>query len=102
MAVQNGLGITDLLADRRVEILRLATEHGASNVRVFGSVARSEAGPDSDIDFLVNFQPDYTLWDHIGLKQALEDLLGRKVHVALEKNLRDDFRSSIIRDAVPL
>jgi predicted nucleotidyltransferase len=102
MSVQSGLGITDLLADKRAEILRLAAQHGASNVRVFGSVARSEAGPDSDIDFLVDFRPDYTLWDHIGLKQSLENLLGRSVHVALEKNLRDDFRPSILHDAVSL
>jgi predicted nucleotidyltransferase len=78
MAVQNGLGISDPLADKRVEILRLAAQHGASNVRVFGSVAGNETGSESDIDFLVDFKPDYTVWDHIGLKQSLEDLLDVK------------------------
>ena len=47
--------------------LRLAAMHGATNVRVFGSVARGEAGPESDVDFLVDFQPDTSIWEVIGL-----------------------------------
>jgi uncharacterized protein len=102
MATDAGLGIKDVLADKREAILHIAAQHGASNVRVFGSVARGEATPDSDIDFLVAFKADYTLWDHIGLKQALEDLLGRRVDVVLEKELREGFRPYILRDAVAL
>ena len=71
-------------------------------MRVFGSVARGEAGSDSDVDFLVDFKPDYTLWDHIGLKQDLEDLLKRKVDLVLEKNLREELRDYVLHDAVPL
>ena len=96
------LGIDDLLADKRDEILRLAEKHGAYNVRVFGSVARGEAAEDSDVDFLVDFSPGYTLWDRIGIIQDLRDLLGRDVDVVAEKNLRKYVRPHIIQDAVPL
>ncbi|MHB8627814.1 MAG: nucleotidyltransferase family protein [Aggregatilineales bacterium] len=96
------MNIADIIGDKYDEILRLAKRYGASNVRIFGSVARGEAGPDSDVDFLVDFKPDYRLWDHIGLKQDLEDLLGRRVDVAIAKNLREEFRPSIMRDAIVL
>lgn len=101
MAVQ-GLSIDDLLADKRDEILRLAAKYGAYNVRVFGSVARGEARPDSDIDFLVDFKPGYTLWDRIGLMQDLEDLLHRKIDVAVAANLKDIIRDYALAEAVPL
>lgn len=58
-----GLGITELLADRKEQILDIAAQHGAYNVRVFGSIARGEATQNSDIDFLVDIQPERTLLD---------------------------------------
>lgn len=69
------------LRARRDEIVRAAAAHGASNVRVFGSVARGSAGPGSDIDLLVDFEPGRTLLDHVGLWRDLEALLGRSVDV---------------------
>jgi len=96
------IAISDLLKDKREAILRLMGEYGAGNVRVFGSAARGEADETSDIDFLVDFGPDYTIWNHIGLTQALEDLLGRKIDVAIEANLDERLRPNIVRDAVPL
>jgi predicted nucleotidyltransferase len=95
-------GLADLLADKREAILQLAANHKAYNVRVFGSVARGEATSDSDVDFLVDFQPDYTLWDHMGLIQDLSDLLGRQVDVSTEAHLRDEFRPDVMRDIVAL
>ncbi|MCC6803641.1 MAG: nucleotidyltransferase family protein, partial [Anaerolineae bacterium] len=86
----------------RDEILWLARKHGASNVRVFGSVARGEASEASDIDFLVDFPADYSLWDRIGLKQDLEDLLGRPVDVVLAERLREILRDDILRESIPL
>ena len=62
----------------RADILRIADEHGASNVRVFGSEARHEAGPDSDLDLLVDMAADRSLLDLVGLGQDLEDLLGHE------------------------
>ncbi len=96
------MGIDELLKDRRSKILRLAEKYGASNVRVFGSVARGEARPDSDIDLLVRFKPGYRLWDKIGLKQDLEELLGRKVDVVHNQFIREEIAPDILKDAVPL
>lgn len=102
MSVKKLYGINELLRDKRDDILRLAEKYGATNVRVFGSVARGEASEASDIDFLVDFPTNYRLWDRIGLKQDLEDLLGRMVDVVLEKRLRELIRDDILRDAVAL
>jgi predicted nucleotidyltransferase len=102
VAIKSGLGIKDLLADKREDILRLAEKYGASNVRVFGSVARGEARLDSDVDLLVDFEPGYRLWDKIGLKQDIEELLGRKVDVVHAQFLREELAPDILKDAVPL
>jgi len=67
------------LRERREEIVRTAADYGAHHVRVFGSVARGDAGPDSDLDLLVQFEPGATLLSHAALVRELEALLGRKV-----------------------
>lgn len=87
---------------RRDDILRLAHEHGATNVRVFGSVARGEATDGSDIDFLVDFQRGTSVWDVIGLWQDLSALLGCEVSVVTESTLEGHFRQNVLKDAVPL
>jgi hypothetical protein len=97
-----GLGIDDLLKDKRDEILRIAAEHGASNVRVFGSVARGEAGPDSDVDFLVEFKSGHGSWYGGDLIIDLEDLLDRTVDVATVEELHWYVRDRVLREAVPL
>lgn len=79
-----------------------AAHHGASNVRIFGSVARGEEHKDSDVDFLVDMESDRSLLDRIGLIQDLEDLLERKVDVATVPGLRDYFRERILSQAIPL
>ena len=91
-----------LLREKRAEILELAAKHGASNVRIFGSVARDEAGPDSDIDVLVDLEPGRTLLDHAGLMLDLEQLLGCNVDVAVDGGLRDRVRERVLAEAVPL
>jgi predicted nucleotidyltransferase len=102
MVSKSGLGINDLLKDKREEILRLAENYHATNVRVFGSVARGEATEESDVDFLVDFEPDYTLWDHIGLMQDLAELLERQVDIGTEDTLKERIKGRILREAVPL
>lgn len=97
-----GLGITDLLAPLRNQIIEIAKQHGAYNVRVFGSVARGEARIDSDVDFLVEFLPHRNLLDRIALIQDLEELLGRKVDVAKLPNLPDGMRESVVQQVVVL
>jgi uncharacterized protein len=90
-----------LLRARKADIVRVAAKHGASNVRVFGSVARGTAGPVSDVDLLVDFEPGRTLVDHVGLWRDLEALLGRPVDVVSAGGLTD--RDDDIRaDALPL
>jgi predicted nucleotidyltransferase len=78
-----------LLHSRRGEILRVAAAHGASNVRVFGSIARGTARSGSDVDLLVDFEPGRTLVDHVGLWRDLESLLGRSVDVVSAGGLTD-------------
>jgi uncharacterized protein len=82
-------GLTlDALRSRREEILAAARRRRASNVRVFGSVSRGEAEPGSDVDILVDFDPDASLLDQIGLTQDLEQLLGAAVDVVSSGGLR--------------
>ncbi len=94
--------LLELLQNRRSEILALAEQHGAYNVRVFGSVARDEATPQSDIDFLVEFKPGYGLIERIALMQELEDLLERDVDVVRERSLKQQIRERVLKDAVSL
>ena len=96
------MSVGELLQEKREEILRLAAKHGASNVRIFGSVVRGEDRPESDVDFLVELEADRSLLDRVALIQDLEDLLGRKVDVATVKGLRDVWRDRILKEAVPL
>lgn len=93
------MGVAELLDEKREEILRLAAKHGARNVRVFGSVARGEAGPESDLDLLVEFEPRRSLLDHVALKQDLEDLLGRTVDVVEEGAVHWFIRDRVMQEA---
>jgi predicted nucleotidyltransferase len=103
MAAKNtSMDINELLRAKREDILRTAARHGASNVRVFGSVARGEAGPSSDIDFLVELAPDRSLLDQVALLQDLEDLLGRRVDVVEPEGLHWYIRDRVLKEAVPL
>ncbi|MBM4042679.1 MAG: nucleotidyltransferase family protein [Planctomycetes bacterium] len=96
------MGVNELLASKRGEVLDIAARHGARNVRVSGSVALGDAGPDSDVDFLVEAGPVHSSWFPAGLLVDLEDLLGRRVHVLTEGALHPRLRSRILREAVPL
>ena len=92
----------EMLKSRREEILRVAAAHGARQVRVFGSVVRGEETVSSDVDFLVRLESGRTLLDLVGLKQALEDTLGRKVDVLTEGGISPHLRDRILREATPL
>ncbi|MCK9308467.1 MAG: nucleotidyltransferase domain-containing protein [Methanoculleus sp.] len=94
-----GTDISTLLVQRRDEILSIAQERGARNVRVFGSVARKEAREDSDLDLLIDLDPDRSLLDVGGLAMDLSLLLDRPVDVVTEAGLRERIRSRVLREA---
>ena len=92
----------ELLKARREEILRIADKYGAYNLRIFGSVARGEAGTDSDIDILVELEPERSILDLGGLLYDLQQLLGVEVDVVTVNGLRSRIRERVLREAVPL
>jgi hypothetical protein len=96
------MSLDETLKSKREDILRLASRHGASNVRVFGSLARGEADERSDVDLLVDLEPGRNLLDLGGLLMDLRDLLRRNVDVVTERSLKARIRSRILQEAVPL
>ena len=94
--------LKQLIEEKRDEILRLAVKHGARNVRLFGSVARGEDRPDSDVDFLVEAGPTTSSWFPAGLILDLEETLGRRVEIVTDRGLNPYLRDQVLREAVPL
>ncbi len=93
----------DPILDRyRNDIPRLAEEHGARRVRIFGSRARGQGTEESDIDLLVSFREGSSLLDLIGLQQAVEDLVHKPVDVLSERGLSPYLRDQILAEAAPL
>lgn len=93
------------LRQRRDEISRVAARHGARTLRIFGSVARGDQGPGSDVDVLVEMGDRRGLFDIAALQRNLEDLLGCPVHVMTVTGLSQadaDTRERIEREAVSL
>jgi predicted nucleotidyltransferase len=94
--------LQELRDRRREEILQVAANRGARNVRVFGSVARGDSDEKSDVDFLVELDPGRTLFDLSGLLLDLESLLHVSVDVVTERGLRPRVRDRVLAEAVPL
>jgi predicted nucleotidyltransferase len=87
---------------KRDEILRIAARHGAQRVRVFGSVARGEPAPTSDLDLLIDLEPGRSLLDLGGLLMDLQQLLDCPVDVVTPEGLRPRIRERVLQEAVPL
>jgi predicted nucleotidyltransferase len=100
--VEQVLDPAQLIRAKRAEILRTAHKHGARNVRLFGSVARGETRPESDVDFLIDAGPVTSSWFPAGVVVDLEDLLGRPVEVVTENGLNPLIRERVLEEAVPL
>lgn len=96
------MSINEIISSKRDEILRVAKKHGARNIRIFGSAARGEAGPYSDVDFLVEMEPGRSLIDHVALWQDLEEILDCKIDVVSEKALHWYIRDRVLNEAKPL
>jgi predicted nucleotidyltransferase len=95
--------LLDTLRHQREAILALGSQYGASHVRVFGSVARGEERPDSDIDFLVEFSVGYDLFaQRLPLTDRLAELLGRSVDLIPEHELNRHLREAVLKEAVDL
>jgi predicted nucleotidyltransferase len=93
--------LNELRAQRDV-ILTIASRHGASNVRLFGSTARGTSSAHSDVDLLVDLEPGRTLLDLGGLLMEVQSAIGARVDVALDRMLRPDVRLQVLREAILL
>ena len=96
------MALSELLQQKREEILRICAKYGARNVRVFGSVARGEADEQSDLDLLVEMDPGRSLFDLGGLQYELEHLLGRPVDAVTDRGLKARIRDRVLQEALPL
>ena len=96
------MAIPSIVAHRRAEILQIAAKHGVQRIRVFGSVARGEAQPDSDVDFLIEVGPRHSAFFPGGLVVDLEALLGRRVDVVEPEGLAAPLKARVLNEAVPL
>ncbi|MCU0916447.1 MAG: nucleotidyltransferase family protein [Planctomycetes bacterium] len=96
------MAIRQVLQEKRNDILDIAAKHGASNVRVFGSVARGDDRSDSDVDLLVDVGGTTSPWFPARLILDREQILGRPVEVVTEKGLNPLIKEDVLREAVPL
>ena len=94
--------VQDVVREHREEILRIAAQHGATTVRVFGSVARGNAGPESDLDLLVDEVGEVGPWFPAELMADLEDLLGVRVDVLTRPSLHWVIGDRVLAEARPL
>ena len=90
------------LHQEREALIKIAEKHGAFNLRVFGSVARGEDTPESDIDFLVDYGKNTSAWFPAGLELDFENYLGRKTEIVTEKGLHPMLKAQILKEAVQL
>jgi len=94
--------LSRLLHERRQEILEVAADYHAGNVRVFGSVACGEETDRSDVDLLVDMEPGRSLLDQVRLRRALSRVLGVEVDVVTSSGLRERDGNTIVKEAVPI
>ena len=93
---------TRALVKHRQQILDLVAQYHASNVRIFGSVARGEARPDSDIDILVDFVPNTGLFSIVALQESLSKLLHFPIDLGDPKSLKPHVQPSVAKDQLSL
>ncbi len=92
----------NIVRKKKKDILEVARMHGIANIRIFGSLVRNEATPNSDIDLLVDLERGRDLLDLGGASVKLQELLGRKVDIVTERGLHWYLRDKILKEAQPL
>jgi predicted nucleotidyltransferase len=96
------IALEERVRTRRDDIRQLAAAYGVENIRLFGSVARGQSGQGSDVDLLIDPPEHFSLFDQVGLKQDLEDLLDCPVDVVTVESLHWYIRDRVLREAVPV
>ena len=96
------LNTRECVRERKHEVLRIAKKNRIDEILLFGSCARGEDGPESDIDFLVSFAPGASLLDQVHAKDELQELFERPVDVVSRRGLSPYVAPSILSEAVPL
>jgi len=96
------MSTVEILRRKKPEIEAIASRHGAGNLRLFGSAARGEDSPESDIDLLIDVVGKTTSWFPSGMALELQDLLGRPVDVLTERSLHPILRDRVLHEAIPL
>ncbi len=96
------MNFKEILKKKKRNILEIVASYGARNVRLFGSVARGDSGPESNIDLLIDPGPEMSLFTHAELAHELEDLIGCKVNLVSDRGLRPRVRERVLKEAVPL
>lgn len=90
------------IQNMRDKIDTIAKRYGVTSIHLFGSVARGDSTPDSDIDLLIELEPGRGLLDHAGFMVEMQNLLGVKVDVVTKGGLKDRFRDHVLNEAVPI
>jgi len=96
------MNLENLIRDKGKDILKISRQHGARRVRIFGSTARGQTSPTSDLDILVDMEVTRSLLDIVAIKQDLEDMLGCKVDVVTESALSPYIRQEVLKEAKTL
>jgi predicted nucleotidyltransferase len=96
------MSLSETLQSNREQLFAIAHRFGARNVRVFGSLARGQERPGSDLDLLVDMAPGRSLLDLIGLEQEITDLLGCTVDIVVEGGISPYLEPQILAEAKPL
>jgi len=91
-----------LLEREREKILSVGRKYGATSIKLFGSVAKAQEAPESDVDFLVELEPGRSLFDLGGLQADLAELLHCEVDVVTANGLRQRLRSRVLQEAVAI
>lgn len=92
----------EILQAKRQDLLEVARRHGVTSIRVFGSVARGDDSPESDVDLLVTTGPEVSSWFPAGLVLDLQELLGRRIDVVTENGLNPLLRDQVMAEAIAL